>query len=55
MATSSITKKFIVKDMITYTHFMKMQKEPVINKQPISNRLEEGQELLKQFSFRSDK
>lgn len=55
MATSSITKNFILKDKIAYTNFMKMQKEPVINNIPINNRLEEGEELLKQFSFRSNK
>lgn len=54
MATSSITKTFVIKDDEAYTRFMKLQDEPVADKpRKASNRLEEGIERLKQFSFHS--
>lgn len=54
MATSSITKTFVLKDKEAYQRFIKLQEQPVTEKprQP-SNRLEEGVEKLKQFSFHS--
>jgi len=53
MATSSITKEFVIRDETTYERFMKLQEESVNEKpRPESNRLEEGIEKLKQFSFR---
>lgn len=52
MATSSITKKFIIKDRDAYSRFIKLQEEPFTEKpRTISNRLEEGNKKLKQFSF----
>lgn len=54
MATSSITKEFVIRDEATYKRFMKLQEKPVNEKpRPESNRLEEGIEKLRQFSFRS--
>lgn len=54
MATSSITKTFVIKDNEAYERFMKLQEEPVAEKpRKTSTRLEEGLELLKQFSFHS--
>lgn len=53
MATSSITKTFVIKNQEAYERFMKLQKEPVMEKPRLkSNRLEEGIEKLEQFSFR---
>lgn len=54
MATSSITKTFIIKDNEACVRFMKLQEEPVAE-QPRrdTKRLEEGIEKLKQFSFHS--
>lgn len=55
MATSSITKEFVIKNQEAYERFMKLQENPT-SEQPLkkNNRLEEGIELLKQFSFRSN-
>lgn len=54
MATSSITKKFIIKDSEAYKRFVEIQDESVQERpQHTSNRLEEGLEKLKQFSFHS--
>lgn len=53
MATSSITKTFVIKNPEAYERFMKLQEESVIdNLQSKGNRLEEGIEKLEQFSFR---
>lgn len=53
MATASITEDFIIEDKAVYERFLKLQDEPVVEvARPYSNRLEEGIEKLKQFSFR---
>lgn len=53
MATSSITDNFIIEDKEVYKRFLKLQEESVVEEAtPYSNRLEEGIEKLKQFSFR---
>lgn len=48
MATSSITKEFVIRDEATYERFIKLQEEPVNEKpRPKSNRLEEGYREIK--------
>ncbi len=55
MATSSITKTFWIEDSEVYERFFELQKENTKEvKRPVSNRLQEGKELLKQFSPRSE-
>lgn len=53
MATSSILKTFEIKTPEAYDRFIKLQEEPAEERKHSSiDRLEEGLEALKQFSFR---
>ena len=52
MATSSLTKRFIVNDMEAYERLLELQDDTVeLPDLPEKNILEEGQEKLKEFSF----
>ena len=53
MATSSITKNFVVRDVKAYKKLLKeIEKKPVRSKTLQSSNIQRGQELLNQFSFR---